>query len=83
MRLWVLLVAEGAEGMDGWGREVIHNYAFFYTDNRLVTSTDHEWLQGALNTLTELFIRVGLHTNVRKTSRIICHPFCMVDTQLE
>ena len=30
---WILLVAGGAGGQDGWGREVFHHAAFFYTDD--------------------------------------------------
>ena len=33
----------------------------------LVASNDPEWLQGVFDTLTGLFYRVGIQTNVRKT----------------
>ena len=36
VRHWILLVAGGAGGKDGWGREVIHCAAIFYADDDLV-----------------------------------------------
>ena len=40
--------------------------AFFYVDYEIVASTDPVWLQTAFDTLTGIFDRVGLLTNVRK-----------------
>ena len=44
---------------------------FFYVDDRMVASTDPGWLQLAFDTLTGLFDRVGLQTNVRKTAGMV------------
>ena len=41
----------------------------------MVASSDPGWIQGAFNTLVDLFDRVGLRTNVRKTAGMVCHPF--------
>ena len=42
----ISLVAGGAEGQDGWGRDVVHCANLFYADDELVASTDPVWLQG-------------------------------------
>ena len=65
-------MARGAEGMDGWGREVLHCSALFYVDGGMVAYTDPAWIQGVLDTTTGFFNRVGIHTNAGKTVGIIC-----------
>ena len=40
--------------------------AFFNADDGMVAFADLGWIQTAFNTLTGLFGRVGLRTNVRK-----------------
>ena len=52
--------------------------SFFYANNGMVASTDSVWLQSAFDTLTGLFDRVGLRTNVCKTVGMECRP-CRVD----
>ena len=79
----VFLGKGGTGGQDGWGSEVLHRAAFFYLVNVLVMSTDPVWMQGAFDTLTGLFDRVGLQKNFRKEVKIICCPFRVVGTQLE
>ena len=49
----------------------------------MVASADPVWLQGALDTLTGLFGRVGLHKNVGNTVRMICRPCRTTGTQSE
>ena len=66
-----------------WGREVQIRSTFFYADDGLITSTHPKWIQGEFGTLTYLFDRVELQTNVGKTSRICYQPFYTVGTQLE
>ena len=51
---------------------------FLYMNDDLIASTDPEWLQGALKTLTRFFYRVRLQTDVRKTVGILCRPCCAV-----
>ena len=58
-----------------------HRAAFFYADDGPVASTDPVWLQGAFDTLTGLFNRVRLQTNVGNTVGVICRPFCTAETQ--
>ena len=41
--------------------------AIFYADNRMVVSTDPGWPQTAFDTLTGIFDRVGMKTNLLKT----------------
>ena len=68
---WVSLMKVGAGGLEGWCREVLRCATFFYADDGLVVSTDPEWILGAFNTLTGIFDRVGLQTDVNKTVRMI------------
>ena len=48
--------------------------AFFYADDRIVTSTDPGWIQLNFDSLTGLFDQVGLYTNIRKTVGMVCRP---------
>ena len=48
---------------------------FFYAKNGVVASAEPGWIQPAFDTLTELFYRVGLRTNTRKTVGVMCRPF--------
>ena len=48
--------------------------AFLYTNDGVVESTDPGWLQLAFDTLTGMFDRVGLRTNVRKTVGVVFWP---------
>ena len=45
---------------------------FFYTDDKMVASTDPGWLQSAFDTLTGIFKRVGILTHVCKTVGMVC-----------
>ena len=49
----------------------------------MVASSDPQWLEGAFFILVDLFDRVGLRTNVRKTVGMVCHPFQATGTQSE
>ena len=40
-------------------------------------------MKGVFNTLTGLFDRVGLMTNVGKTVEMLCRPCCAVRTHLD
>ena len=48
--------------------------AIFYVDDGMVASTDSNYLQGVLDTLTGMLNIVVLQTNIGKTVNIICHP---------
>ena len=47
---------------------------FFYAVDGMVASTYPGWLQSSFDILTELFDRVGLRKNVRKTVGMVCMP---------
>jgi hypothetical protein len=49
-------------------------FAIFYVDDAYLASRDPEFLQWVLDILVELFARVGLKTNVKKTQTMICTP---------
>ena len=57
--------------------------ALFYADDGMVASENPVWLQGAFETLTGLFGRVVLWTNVGKAVRIMFCPCRAAGTQLE
>ena len=63
------------------GRDVLHRAAFFYAENGLVVSTNPDCLKGAFDTLTGLFDRVELRTNVGKTVGMIFLPCHAVVTR--
>ncbi len=48
--------------------------ALFYADNALVASRYPELLQTSVDVLTELFEKVGLLTNTKKTQTMVCVP---------
>ena len=50
----------------------------FYADHGLLALTLLARLQRAFDTLTELFYRMVLLTNVAKTVKFSCHPFCVL-----
>ena len=63
-----------AEAKGETGREGQHQWAVFYSDDRMVVSSDPTWLQGTFNDLVAIFDRVGLLTNAGKTVSMVCHP---------
>ena len=52
-------------------------------DNVLVASANTGWIQTVSDTLTWIFNRVGLRTNVRKTVGMVCQPFRVVEVQAD
>ena len=70
----VTVVAGEEEDPDGFGRAAGCIVKFFYTDNRLLDYTREEQLQWEFNMLTNLFDRVGLRMDVRKTVSVVCQP---------
>ena len=46
----------------------------FNADNRMVASADLGWIWTVFNTLTRIFGRVGLQTNVQETVGMVCQP---------
>ena len=46
----------------------------FYVNNSLIGSWDPEWLQGVLNRIIGLFIRIGLMAHVAKSKMMMCQP---------
>ena len=63
------------------GGETLH--LLFYVYDGMLVSTEMVWLQGVFDTLTGLFDRMGIQTNVRKTVGMICRPYQAVGTKLE
>ena len=47
---------------------------FFYANDGMIASTYLGWLQLAFDMMTELFERLGIPTNVRKTVGMVCRP---------
>ena len=80
---WVTLAVDESETRGERGRKGRHQTALFYADNGMVASSDPCWLQWAFATLVELFDRVGLKKNVRKTVSMTCRPCPAAGIQLE
>ena len=49
-------------------------FTIFYVDDAYLALRDPEFLQRALDVLVNLFVRVGLETNMQKTQTMICMP---------
>ena len=74
VRHWVTGIIADAEEQGELGKEGRKQAALLYADDVMVALSDPRWLQGAFNTLVNLFDRVGLQTNVGKTVGMVCHP---------
>ena len=72
VRQWLHLATQESERRGERGRERRHQAALFYADDGMIASTDPLWLQWAFTILVELFDRVGLKTNQRKTVSMAC-----------
>ncbi len=74
-REWVRQLREESELEEAVITELMADFfAIFYVDNAYLTSRDLEFLQQVLDILVNLFARVGLETNVKKTQTMICTP---------
>lgn len=75
IRYWLSIVSsEPDDAITGLGANLLDRTALFYADDGMLGSTDPEWLQGAFDTLSGLFERVGLRTNEDKTKAMVCTP---------
>ena len=79
---WVNVVAASEEAsspraasMEGFRRDVQSLAAYFYADDKLITSMRATHIQRNFDTLTELFEHVGIRTNVSKTASMACKPY--------
>ena len=70
----VTVVAPTKDGREGLGMSIQDLAAYFYAENDLVTLTQLERLQRVFDVLNEIFDRVGLRANTRKTVGMVCHP---------
>jgi hypothetical protein len=74
-REWVWQLREESELEEAVITELMAAFfAIFYVDDAYLASRDPEFLQRALDILVDLFARVGLETNVKKTQTMICTP---------
>jgi hypothetical protein len=71
---WLSLVVDDGSEFNGLGHTVSEWLVLFYADDGLLATRNHEWLQMAINRLSELFERVGLRTNTTKTVAMTCTP---------
>lgn len=73
-REWLVQVL-GDEANTEWGRQTRRALcAFFYVDDAFLASRNPVFLQGALDVLVNLFDRVGLRTNTKKTKAMTFVP---------
>jgi hypothetical protein len=74
-REWVRQIREESELEEAVITELAAAFfVIFYVDDAYLASRDPEFLQQALDILVNLFARVGLKTNVKKTQTMICTP---------
>ena len=72
---WMRIMRETLDGSDGkLAARVEALFAIFYVDDGYIASKDAEFLQEALDILVEMFLRVGLATNTKKTQAMTCTP---------
>ena len=64
----------GLSGMRGFVRDVQRLADHFYVDNGLLVLMQETRLQWVFDTLTGLFYKVVLHTNVAKMVNMDCKP---------
>ncbi len=82
-REWVRQLQEESELEEAVITELMAVFfAIFYVDDVYLASQDPEFLQWVLGILVNLFARVGLKTNVKKTQTMICMPG-RIQTQLQ
>ena len=74
LRHWVTVVVPTKNGREGLGLSIRDLVAYLYAGNGLVTSTQLERLQRVFDVITEIFDRVGLMTNTRKTVSMVYQP---------
>lgn len=76
IRHWLSLAlpADNTASDNGLGSTVKEKLVAFYADDGLLSATDSDWLQRALDILIGLFRRVGLSTNVSKSKMMACYP---------
>ena len=54
----------------GWEAGKIN--LFFYADGRRIAGRDPDWVQEALETMVDMFIRVVMEMNLDKTKAMVC-----------
>ena len=79
LRHWISMVT-ATEGVadpvtEGFGQYIQWMGAYFYSDDGLLASMRETQLQQAFNILTEMFVRVGLRTNVGNMVSMALHPY--------
>jgi exonuclease III len=74
VREWLRQVLGEDVARSGVGEEIRHFLVAFYADDGLIQARCPERLQSAFDILIELFERVGLVTNTRKTKAMVCIP---------
>jgi hypothetical protein len=74
-REWVWQLQEESELEEAVITELMAAFlGTFYVDDAYLATQDPEFLQQALDILVDLFARVGLKTNVKKTQTMTCTP---------
>ncbi len=82
VREWVWQLREESELEEAVITELMGAFfAIFYVDDAYLALRDPEFLQRVLDILVDLFARVGLKPNVKKTQTMICTPR-RIQTQL-
>ena len=72
---WLSLTVEDKSAIHyGFGVAVGSSIGIFYADDGIIGSWYLEWLQGVINVIIALFVRVGLVASVAKYNTTTCQP---------
>ena len=74
IREWLRQTLGDEIAKSGIGAEICRFLAAFYTYDGLIQSRDLALLQSSFDILDELFKRVCIHTNTKKTVTMVCVP---------
>ena len=74
-RHWLMILAEEKTGPRVFDHTVQHISELFYSDNRIIVSTQWECIQWEFDVMTGIFEWVGLKTNAKKIVTMVCQPY--------
>ena len=77
-RHYLITVSYISPFLKGFYWEVQLMVTFFWSENRLLTSTQLQWIQWALYVLIGIFEGVVLNTNVKMLENILCQTCCIL-----
>jgi Reverse transcriptase (RNA-dependent DNA polymerase) len=75
VREWLATQVDNASIVThGFGHTIAFRLGLLYADDTLIGSRNAPWLQTALQSLVDIFARLGLEANASKTKTMMCLP---------